>query len=627
MMPSVTWLLLVFLAALGYAAAPALRKEQIAPSLPSLPWRSTSNDSHGFQADKKLEHLAEQPGTAAGVNTSGPISPFPRHRLPKPSSVLLDGEELPIADGSASDTGGTAWMRTLDILRELFHTSTVRIYLACSGALTVLVMVFTLVTVYGGRRTSSRSASRASWRRFAESYPLSDRRSLLDEQDSLTQRLLDSSDDDDEYTQVVVHMDQEEVDTTVTPQGGSCGDIARSVGYAPSEISEGPWSARWSLPGDPPQVIIKSKQGAKRPIEVFPSRLLDLCNQDAPLTFLAFLPNGSQHRSKWLAHGRHSEVFQVASVLRRTVLKVLPVAGDFTEQQTDTIASAIECCLIACVFDQFPEWLLRSGTRAPGSSSESLAESLASEMAATDGSPDASDLLAAFRRWKAMYVRCHCGNEGVASAPEVDRSLRPPVDDVLVKVCPPRDRVEQASCCVSVAERALGFRHTSVDADKLLVAVTDVACLEYRLPDRKPIVVECAGLKAHLAGCLSFAIDSEGTACETATLRFKARLEISTPLSYSALPERKGNDKDGSAFKGNGNNSPRSEVSDNGSPHFYGNVMWLGAVVDSVLHKLRTEVPENRARTERHVLDELISWQVRLQQCNCAEEFVAAMGL
>ncbi|KAL1441691.1 hypothetical protein MTO96_008411 [Rhipicephalus appendiculatus] len=223
-------------------------------------------------------------------------------------------------------------MRGLDVLREFFHTNQVLIYIACSGALTVLVMVFTMATVYGGRN-ASRSASETSWRRFAESYPLIDQRPLLLEHGSLTQRLLDSTDDDDEDEQVAVHNDEEDVDT---PQRELDGDRTRSVGYAPSEISEGPWSARWSLPGDPPQVIIKSKQGFKRPIEVFPSRLLDLCNQDAPLTFLAFLPNGNQHRSKWLAHGRNSEVFQVASVLRRTVLKVVPVTGDLTEQQVDT---------------------------------------------------------------------------------------------------------------------------------------------------------------------------------------------------------------------------------------------------------------------------------------------------
>ncbi|KAL1486227.1 hypothetical protein MTO96_047053, partial [Rhipicephalus appendiculatus] len=314
------------------------------------------------------------------------------------------------------------------------------------------------------------------------------------------------------------------------------------------------------------------------------------------------------------------EVFQVASVLRRTVLKVVPVTGDLTEQQVDTIASAIECCLklstlkhgtpygtpnfieverIACVFDQFPEWLLRSGNQGIASSRESLTESLASEITGGDGSsPDASDLLAAFRRWKGTNQCCLTRHFIVF---ELSYAGKPLSRITLRSAVQGRSLVQQVACCVAVAERALGFRHTGVEADKVLVAVTDAASLEYRLPDRTtPISIESAGLKAHLAGCLSFAIDSGGTW---------------------------DNDRDDSALKGNANDSPRSDFSDRGAPRFYGNVMWLGAVVDCVLHKLRSEVPENRARTERAVLDELISWQARLQQCNCAYELVDAMGL
>ncbi|XP_075748412.1 serine/threonine-protein kinase haspin-like [Rhipicephalus microplus] len=394
-------------------------------------------------------------------------------------------------------------------------------------------MLFTLATVYGGRN-ASRSASETSWRRFAESYPLVDQRPLLLEHGSLTQRLLDSTDDDDDDEQGAVGSDEEDVHTSsVESQRDLDGNRTRSANYAPSEISEGPRSARWSLPGDLPEVIIKSKQSVKRPIEVFPSRLLDLCNQDAPLTFLAFLPNGNQHRSKWLAHGRNSEVFQVTSVPRRTVLKVVPVSGDLTEQQVDTIASAIKCYLklsmlkhgthyrtpnfieverIACVFDQFPEWLLRSGNKDIASSSESLNESLASEMAGADGgSPDASDLLAAFRRWKGTNQCCLTRHFIVF---ELSYAGKPLSRITLRSAVQGRSLVQQAACCLAVAERALGFRHTGVDADKLLVAMTDAASLEYRLPNRTtPISIESAGLKAHLAGCLSFAIDSEGTFC------------------------------------------------------------------------------------------------------------------
>ncbi|XP_037574710.2 uncharacterized protein LOC119456962 [Dermacentor silvarum] len=526
-MSSAQCLLLALLASLGSVTAPALRTDQITPGFSGHASHSPYNVSHGLQSDKKLEQPADELDTPERGNTSGLLSLLPSRRLPKSSKVVLNSDHRSMADVAARATGHMAGMRGLDIMREFFHTNQVLIYIACSFALTVLVLVFTLVTVYGGRRalSSDRSASSASWRRFAESYPLIDRRSLLVDQGSVTQRLLDSSDDDDEHEYVAVLKNEEEVDTSVAPPREFGDHRARSVGYAPSEISDGPWSASWSLPGDPPQVIIKSKQGVKRPIEVFPSRLLDLCNQDAPHTFLAFLPNGSQHRSKWIAHGRHSEVFQVASLLRRTVLKVVPVTGDFTEQQVDTIASAIQCCLklstlkhgtrygtpnfieverIACVFDQFPEWLLRSGSRGLDSSSESLAESLASEMAGTDGSPDASDLLAAFRRWKGTNQCCLTLHFIVF---ELSYAGKPLSRITLRSALQGRSLVQQAACCVAVAERALGFRHTSVDADKLLVAVTDAACLEYRLPDRMPISVESAGLKAHLAGGLSFAVD------------------------------------------------------------------------------------------------------------------------
>ncbi|KAH8022994.1 hypothetical protein HPB51_009598 [Rhipicephalus microplus] len=80
-------------------------------------------------------------------------------------------------------------------------------------------------------------------------------------------------------------------------------------------------------------------------------------------------------------------------------------------------------------------------------------------------------------------------------------------------------------------------------------------------------------------------------------------------------------------FRGNGNDSPASNHSDRETPRFYGNVMWLGAVMESMVNKLRSEVPESRARAERADLEELLSWQAQLQQCNSAEEFVAALGL
>ncbi|KAL3179766.1 hypothetical protein MRX96_037751 [Rhipicephalus microplus] len=562
-----TWLLLVSLGALISTAASAL---QTGPDINEL-------------LEKCLASYAQSRSS--------------RHRLPKYSKVVLNGQQHPTADVAARDAGGTGRMRALDNLREFFHTNQVLIYIACSGALTVLVMVFTLATVYGGRN-ASRSASETSWRRFAESYPLADQRPLLLEHGSLTQRLLDSTDDDDDDEQEAVGSDEEDVHTSsVVSQRDLDGNRTRSAIYEPSEISEGPRSARWSLPGDLPQVIIKSKQGVKRPIEVFPSRLLDLCNQDAPLTFLAFLPNGNQHRSRWLAHGRNSEVFQVTSVPRRTVLKVVPVSGDLTEQQVDTIASAIKCCVklsplkhgthyrtpnfieverIACVFDQFPEWLLRSGNK-------------------DIASPDASDLLAAFRRWKGTNQCCLTRHFIVF---ELSYAGKPLSRITLRSAAQGRSLVQQAACCLAVAERALGFRHTGVDADKLLVAMTDAASLEYRLPNRTtPISIESAGPES------TFGLD----ACPS-------------PSTLKAQD----NDRHDAASKENVNDSPRSEFSDRGAPRFYGNVMWLGAVMDCVLHKLRSELPENRGRAER---DELISWQARLQQCNCVYELVDAMGL
>ncbi|KAH8009074.1 hypothetical protein HPB51_010264 [Rhipicephalus microplus] len=50
-------------------------------------------------------------------------------------------------------------------------------------------------------------------------------------------------------------------------------------------------------------------------------------------------------RFRWLAHGRHSEVFLVSSLLKRAVLKVMPVVGKFSQQRVEAITAAIECYL------------------------------------------------------------------------------------------------------------------------------------------------------------------------------------------------------------------------------------------------------------------------------------------
>ncbi|EEC12473.1 hypothetical protein IscW_ISCW020741 [Ixodes scapularis] len=55
---------------------------------------------------------------------------------------------------------------------------------------------------------------------------------------------------------------------------------------------------------------------------------------------------GTNHdRSKWLAHGGHSEVFQVVSLLKRTILKIVPVMKAFTRDEVETLTLGIEASL------------------------------------------------------------------------------------------------------------------------------------------------------------------------------------------------------------------------------------------------------------------------------------------
>ncbi|XP_075535190.1 serine/threonine-protein kinase haspin-like [Dermacentor variabilis] len=239
---------------------------------------------------------------------------------------------------------------------------------------------------------------------------------------------------------------------------------------------------------------------------VFPTRVLDLCSQDAPITFSAFLPSPERSRFRWLAHGRHSEVFLVSSLLKRTVLKVMPVVGHFSQQRVEAITAAIECYLklnilrngaryrapnfievqrVACVFDHFPECLLRNDQ--DHGSTESLADSLASEIAGTND--------CCLTRHFVVFELCYAGK------PLSHVTLRSALQG--------RSLVRQACCCLAVAERALSFRHLGVDADKLLVATTDTTSFEYRFVGRDPLSVDSAGLKAHLAGCLSCTLEPE----------------------------------------------------------------------------------------------------------------------
>ncbi|XP_077485116.1 uncharacterized protein LOC144095202 [Amblyomma americanum] len=603
-----TLTLLFLLASLSHLSFTAASQPLTVRTLPEAMTRpSDPEDNVNYQTlERHRQQQAQEVHALEGGNASGRVVPLLGNQLGKSSGVVFHGDSHSADAVAGSSAGPTAERRASSFFLDYIRAHQVLIYIVSSVVLAGFILVFTLVTVYGDQRRSS-WAEDESWKEFGESYPLLDRRPLLEDGDPTALQEHRSA-GDDESEPAAASLVDDEVDTT-TPRKAL--DIRRphSIRGTPSEVSDGPWSTSWSLPDEPVQIVGKSKEVVKRPIEVFPGRLLDLCKQRAPLTFPAFLPSGNQEHSKWLAHGRHSEVFQVASLVRRTVLKIIPIIGEFSEQQVGAIAAAIEGCFklnslrhgtryrtpnfieverIACVFDQFPMWLLRSD-RCLGSR-ESLYESLASEMA---GSPDASDLLAAFRRWKATNQCCLTRHfivfeQRYAGKPLSRITLRSAVQG--------RSLFVQASYCVAVAERALGFRHTGVDCDKLLVAVTDEASLEYRLPDSAPLCVDCAGLKAHLAGAMSFAFDAEGK------------------------------EDDDFACLENATDSPSSDYSGLGAPRFYGNVTWLGAVLDCVARKLRSEVPEPRARAELAVFEELLSWQARLQQCNSAAQFAATLG-
>ncbi|XP_077564541.1 uncharacterized protein LOC144180004 [Haemaphysalis longicornis] len=463
----------------------------------------------------------------------------------------------------------------------------VALYIACACVLMGVVLLFTLVVVCGGKREHPGDSSSFPLGRrrhhHADYIPLLDRKPLLAGSSRQSQY---ESGDDDEY---------DELDTAL---------LMQSLREMLSESSEA--------------VMKAHKEAVKRPIAVFPSHLLDVCSQDEPLTFSSFLPNGSRDRSKWIAHGTHCEVFKVVSLLKRTVLKVLPIqTGDFSDNRISTITSAIECHLklkmlkhgtnyrtpnfievqkIACVFDRFPEWLLRHD-RSHCASTESLSDDSGPAETASKDSPG-QDLLAAFRRWKGTNQCCLTRHFIVFELCFGGKSLS---RITLRSAAQGRSLVRQASCCLAVAERALGFRMSSVDPDKLLVMPTDAAAFEYRIRGRPSVSVESAGLKAHLAGCLSFEL-SKGWGRD-----LKQEEHSSGPPSPSSV---------------------RSEESTAAStPRFNANVTWLDSVVDNILHKLRTEVPEPRASTEHAVFEELEFWHERLSKCNSADEFISHLNL
>ncbi|XP_077564438.1 uncharacterized protein LOC144179888 [Haemaphysalis longicornis] len=565
-------LLLLVLSGLGSTAAPAsLSAPPVSTSTLQKPVPHAPNhDAYRLQqveeelnGQEKHQGHAPTPPHLGGVDVP-PTELEPPQQSNKSVPGYQNGSEYASRD-DGRPTGGLL-ENSAQLFLHFVSRHQVVLYVVLSLVLLGMAVLFGVTTIYArSRSTSSTSSCTVDGRRRRSdgSFPMLDRQPLLTVSSSFNED--DCTDDDD----------NEEAEHAML------GDRAIESAQA-----------------------VRKKQCIKRPVAAFPSRLLDLCNQESPLTFSAFLPIGSQDRSKWLAHGRHSELFQVVAFFKRSVLKVMPiVAGDFSKGRLETIATAIECYLklnalryerryrapnfievqrISCVFDWFPEWLLRSDRSRHGSS-ESLAESLASEISGTN---------------QCCLTRHFVVFElGYAGKPLSRIMLRSAVQG--------RSLVQQASCCLAVAERAMGLRILSVDSDKLLVLATDAATLEYRIPGRPPLSVDCAGLKSHVAGCLSFAFRGE------------------------EAPDEK--EDDTSSYYDSTFGSPASNCSGlsgaGDPPQFYGNVMWLGAVMDSVVLKLRSEVPEPRARNERSVFAELLGWQRRLQQCNSAADFVVALGL
>ncbi|KAK8756191.1 hypothetical protein V5799_001108 [Amblyomma americanum] len=481
-----TLTLLFLLASLSHLSFTAASQPLTVRTLPEAMTRpSDPEDNVNYQ---KLEHHRQQQAQEVhaleGGNASGRVVPLLGNQLGKSSGVVFHGDSHSADAVAGSFAGPTAERRASSFFLDYIRAHQVLIYIVSSVVLAGFILVFTLVTVYGDQRRSS-WAEDESWKEFGESYPLLDRRPLLEDGDSTALQEHRSA-GDDESEPAAASLVDDEVDTT-TPRKAL--DIRRphSIRGTPSEVSDGPWSTSWSLPDEPVQVVVKSKEVVKRRRGV--TNKMTLTQKGAPSTDVA---DGIILIQSF---DLFSLVFSKLNSLRHGTRYRTP---NFIEVER----AHAGLCRIACVFDQFPMWLLRSD-RGIGSR-ESLYESLASEMA---GSPDASDLLAAFRRWKATNQCCLTRHfivfeQRYAGKPLSRITLRSAVQG--------RSLFVQASYCVAVAERALGFRHTGVDCDKLLVAVTDEASLEYRLPDSAPLCVDCAGLKALLAGAMSFAFDTEG---------------------------------------------------------------------------------------------------------------------
>ncbi|KAH9368061.1 hypothetical protein HPB48_001039 [Haemaphysalis longicornis] len=305
-------LLLLGLSDLNFAVTVASR-----PASPFFPSRHpqpvpnvSGHDAYRLQQEiGELNEQGKQKGPAHKPPFLSGIDVPPTELVsPQPDNKSVPGDQI-TSEYASRDNGrasGGLLANFVQLCLQFVSRNQVVLYVVLPLALVGMAVLLT--TIYGGRRsTSSTSSSTMDGRRRLSdwSFPVLDKQPLLTVSSSVSEDdcLNDGGNKEAEH--------------------GMLDDRAIESAQA-----------------------VRKKQGVKRPVAVFPKRLLDLCNQETPLTFSAFLPIGSQDRSKWLAHGRHSELFQVVAPFKRNVLKVMPiVAGGFSKGRLETIAVAIECYL------------------------------------------------------------------------------------------------------------------------------------------------------------------------------------------------------------------------------------------------------------------------------------------
>ncbi|CAN7980539.1 unnamed protein product, partial [Ixodes pacificus] len=318
-------------------------------------------------------------------------------------------------------------------------------------------------------------------------------------------------------------------------------------------------------------------------------------------------------RSKWLAHGHHSEVFQVVSLLKRTILKIVPIMRDFTAVELEALTLGIESHLrlstlrygmqyratnfieiqrIGCVYDRFPEWLLKNDKTSD--SCESLVESLASDMTGKIITPVCFCFFFSFLGTNRccltyrfiVFELCFAGK---------------PLSRITVRF---RTRLliltaSTPSNLFYMQSRALSFpcleRITSMVE---LITSTETS---HKILGHSGVIVGHWTLGRHFQTVLWFGYCrhcSDGTRATTRML-----LEQSVITSPNRVPTH------------------------TRSPRFSKNVKWLVAVLDCVMLKLRSEVPETRASAEKAVFDELQSLQDQLRRCSSVDEFITISRL